>query len=80
MEDALAVIGQWVGFVKAAKLALAEVSHDCEERVAAGTVVMEEDFQEAVNSIIEALTTVQVRLEEQEGALEEELEDEDESP
>jgi K+/H+ antiporter YhaU regulatory subunit KhtT len=77
MEDALAVIGQWIGLIKAAKFAVAEVSRDCEERVAAGTVTMEEDFQEAVDSIFEALSTLQVRLEEQEQTLEEELEEEE---
>ncbi|MGH7960207.1 MAG: hypothetical protein ACRERD_00080 [Candidatus Binatia bacterium] len=78
MEDALAVIGQWIGLVKAAKFAMAEVSHDCEGRVAEGTVTMEEDFREAVDAVVEALSTLQVRLEEQEEALEEELEDEEE--
>ncbi|MEW6297672.1 MAG: hypothetical protein AB1671_08025 [Thermodesulfobacteriota bacterium] len=78
MEDALAVVGQWIGLVKAAKFAVAEVSRDCEERVTAGTVTMEEDFREAVDSIFEALSTLLVRLEEQEEALEEELEDEEE--
>lgn len=77
MEDALAVIGQWIGLVKAAKFAIAEVSRDCEERVAEGTVTMEEDFREAVDAVVEALSTLQVRLEEQEEALEEELEDEE---
>lgn len=78
MEDALAVVGQWIGLVKAAKLAIAEVSRDCEERVTAGTVTMEEDFRAAVDSIFEALSTLLVRLEEQEEALEEELVDEGE--
>jgi len=77
MEDALAVIGQWVGLVKSAKFALAEISRDCEERVAAGTVTMEEDFREAVDSIFEALSALLVRLEEQEEAFEEELDEED---
>lgn len=77
MEDALAVIGQWIGLVKAAKFSIAEVSRDCEERVAEGTVTMEEDFREAVDAVVEALSTLQVRLEEQEEALEEELEDEE---
>ena len=77
MEDALAVVGQWIGLVKAAKFAVAEVSRDCEERAALGTVTMEEDFREAVDSIFEALSTLQVRLEEQEEALEEELEEEE---
>ena len=36
MEDALAIIGQWIGLVKSAKLSIAEVSQDCEARVAAG--------------------------------------------
>ncbi len=78
MEDALAVIGQWIGLVKAAKFAIAEVSRDCEERVTAGTVTMEEDFREAVDSIFASLSTLLVRLEEQEEALEEELADEEE--
>jgi hypothetical protein len=78
MEDALAIIGQWIGLIKAAKFALAEVSRDCEEQVAEGTVAMEEDFREAVDSVFEALSTLLVRLEEQEEALEEELEDEEE--
>ena len=48
MEDALAIIGQWIGLVKSAKLSISEVSRDCEERVAAGSVSTEDDFQEAV--------------------------------
>jgi len=48
--------------------------------VAAGIVSMEEDFREAVDAVFEALSTLQVRLEEQEEALEEELdEDQEES-
>ena len=78
MEDALAVVGQWVGLVKAAKFAVAEVSRDCEERAANGTVSMEDDFREAVDSIFEALSSLQVQLEEQEVALEQELDEEDE--
>ena len=77
MEDAFAIIGQWIGLVKSAKLSVAEVSRDCEERVAAGVVSAEEDFQEAVRSVFEALSTLQVRLEEQEELLESELEDEE---
>ena len=38
MEDAFAIIGQWIGLVKSAKLSIAEVSQDCEARVAAGVV------------------------------------------
>ena len=38
MEDALAILGQWIGLVKAAKFAVAEVTRDCEEQVAAGIV------------------------------------------
>jgi hypothetical protein len=76
MEDALAILGQWIGLVKAAKFAVAEVNRDCEERVAAGVVTMEEDFREAVDAVFEALSTLVVRLEEQEEALEEELEEE----
>jgi hypothetical protein len=78
MEDALAVIGNWIGLAKAAKFSLAEISRDCDERVAAGTVTMEEDFREAVDSIFEALSTLLVRLEEQEEMLEEELDEEEE--
>lgn len=78
MEDALAIIGQWIGLVKAAKFSIGEVIRDCEERVAAGVVSMEEDFREAVDSVFESLTTIIVRLEEQEEALEEELEEEEE--
>jgi hypothetical protein len=78
MEDALAILGQWIGLVKAAKFAVAEVTRDCEEQVAAGIVTMEEDFREAVNSVFEALSTLQARLEEQEEALEEELDEDEE--
>ena len=77
MEDAFAIIGQWIGLVKSAKLSIAEVSRDCEERVAAGVVSAEEDFQEAVRSVFEALSTLQMRLEEQEELLESELEEEE---
>jgi hypothetical protein len=77
MEDALAILGNWIGLIKAAKFAVAEVSRDCEEKVAAGIVSMEEDFREAVDSVFEALSTLAVRLEEQEETLEEELEDEE---
>jgi hypothetical protein len=79
VEDALAVVGQWVGLVKAAKFAMAEISRDCEERVANGTVTTEDDFREAVDSIFEALSSLQVQLEEQEAALEQELDEEEES-
>jgi hypothetical protein len=51
------------------------VNRDCEERVAAGVVTMEEDFREEVGAIFEALSTLLVRLEEQEEMLEEELEE-----
>lgn len=78
MEDALAVVGQWIGLVKAAKFAIAEVSRDCEERVTAGTVTMEEDFRAAVDAIFADLSDLLVRLEEQEEALEQELEEGDE--
>lgn len=78
MEDALAVVGQWIGLVKAAKFAIAEVSRDCEERVAAGTVTMEEDFRAAVDAIFADLSDLLVRLEEQAEALEQELEEESE--
>jgi hypothetical protein len=78
MEDALAIIGQWIGLVKAAKFSIGEVIRDCEERVAAGVVSMEEDFREAIDSVFESLSTLVVRLEEQEEELENELEDEDE--
>ena len=78
MEDALAVMGYWIGLVKAAKSAIGEISRDCEERVANGTVTMEEDFREAVDSVFEALSTLRVQLEETEEALEEDLEEEEE--
>jgi hypothetical protein len=78
MDDALAVVGQWVGLVKAAKFSMAEISRDCEERVANGTVTMEDDFREAVDAIFEALSSLQVQLEEQEAALEQELDEEEE--
>ncbi len=78
MEDALAIIGQWIGLVKSAKLSISEVSRDCEERVAAGNVSTEDDFQEAVGDVFEALSTLQVRLEEQEELLESEMDDEEE--
>ena len=77
MEDALAIVGQWIGLVKSAKLSIAEVSRDCEERVAAGVVSAEDDFQEAVSAMFEALSTLQVRLEEQEELLETELDEEE---
>jgi hypothetical protein len=78
MEDALAIVGQWVGLIKSAKFAMGEVIRDCEERVAAGSVTMEGDFREATESVFEALSTLIVRLEEQAQALEEELEEEEE--
>lgn len=78
MEDALAVVGQWIGLIKSAKFSVGEVIRDCEERVAAGVVTMEDDFREAIDSVFEALSTLVVRLEEQEEALENELEDEEE--
>ena len=77
MEDALAIVGQWIGLVKSAKLSIAEVSRDCEERVAAGVVSAEDDFQEAVGAVFEALSTLLVRLEEQEELLETELDEEE---
>jgi len=77
MEDALAIVGQWIGLIKSAKFSLGEVIRDCEERVTEGVVTMEDDFQEAINSVFEAVSTLIVRLEEQEEALEEELEDEE---
>ncbi|HXG18934.1 MAG TPA: hypothetical protein VNN62_07660 [Methylomirabilota bacterium] len=78
MEDALAIVGQWIGLVKSAKFAVSEVIRDCEERVAAGVVTIEDDFREAIDSVFEALSALVIRLEEQEQALEEELEDEEE--
>ncbi|HEV8717788.1 MAG TPA: hypothetical protein VGX03_33815 [Candidatus Binatia bacterium] len=78
MEDALAILGQWIGLVKAAKFSIAEVTRDCEEQVAAGVVTMEEDFREAVDAVFEALSTLQLRLEEQEEALEAELDEDEE--
>ncbi len=78
MEDALAIVGQWIGLIKSAKFAVSEVIRDCEERVAAGAVTTEEDFTEAMDSVQTALSTIIMRLEEQEEALENELEDEEE--
>jgi hypothetical protein len=78
MEDALAVLGQWIGLIKSAKFAIAEVSRDCEERVAEGAVTMEDDFREALDSIFEAISTLLVRVEEQEEALEAELDEDEE--
>ena len=45
--------------------------------MAAGVVSAEEDFQQAVGAVFEALSTLQVRLEEQEELLESEMEDEE---
>ena len=78
MEDALPVLGQWIGLIKSAKFAIAEVSRDCEERVAEGAVTMEDDFREALDSIFEAISTLLVRAEEQEEALEAELDEDEE--
>jgi hypothetical protein len=78
MEDALAILGQWIGLVKAAKFAIAEVSRDCEEQAALGVIAVEDDFREATDAVFEALSTLLVRLEEQEEALEEELEEDTE--
>lgn len=76
MEDALAVVGHWIGLVKAAKFSVAEVNRDCEERVVAGTVVAEEEFRQDLNAVCEALSSLLVHLEEQEEALEEEMDEE----
>lgn len=76
MEDALAVVGHWIGLVRAAKLSLSEVNRDCEERVAAGTVVVEEEFRQDLNAVFEALSSLLVHLEGHEEALEEEMDDE----
>ena len=76
MEDALAVVGQWIGFVKSAKFSLSEVNRDCEERVAVGTVVVDEEFRQDLHAVFEALSSLLVHLEGQEEALEEEMDDE----
>ncbi len=76
MEDALAVVGHWIGLVKAAKFSLSEVNRDCEERVAAGTVVVDEEFRQDLGAVFEALSSLLVHLEGQEEALEEEMDDE----
>ena len=75
MEDALAIVGQWIGLVKSARLSISEVHRDCEERVTEGHVVTAEDFQDAVATAIEKLSMLQVKLEEQEELLEGEMED-----
>ncbi len=76
MEDALAVVGHWIGLVKAAKFSLSEVNRDCEERVAAGTVVVDEEFRQDLDAVFQALSSLLVHLERQEEALEEEMDDE----
>ena len=76
MEDALAVVGHWIGLVKAAKFSLSAVNRDCQERVAAGTVVVEEEFRQDLDAVFEALGSLLVHLEGQEEALEEEMDDE----
>ena len=76
MEDALAVVGHWIGLVKSAKFSLSEVNRDCEERVAAGTVVVDEEFRQDLDAVFEALSSLLVHLEGQEEALEEEMDDE----
>ena len=77
MEDALAIVGQWIGLVKSARLSISEVLRDCEERVTEGHVVTAEDFQDAVATAVEKLSMLQVKLEEQEELLEGEMEDSD---
>ncbi len=76
MEDALAVVGHWIGLLKAAKFAVAEVNRDCEERVAAGSAEAEDEFRHDLDTVFEALSALIVRLEEQAESLEDELEDE----
>ncbi len=76
MEDALAVVGHWIGLLKAAKFAVAEVNRDCEERVAAGSAEAEDGFRHDLDTVFEALSALLVRLEEQAESLEDELEDE----
>lgn len=76
MEDALAVVGNWIGLLKAAKFAVAEVNRDCEERVATGSAEAEDEFRHDLDTVFEALSALIVRLEEQEEILEDELEEE----
>lgn len=75
MEDALAVVGRWIGLLQSARFAVAEVSRDCEERIAAGSVEAEEDFRQGLDNVFGALSDLLVHLEEQEEALEDEMED-----
>ena len=65
MEDALAVMGNWIGLLKAAKFAVTEVNRDCEERVAAGSAEAEDEFRHDLDTVFEALSALIVRLEEQ---------------
>ena len=76
MEDALAVVGNWIGLLRAAKFAVAEVNRDCEERVAAGSAKAEDEFRHQLDTVFETLSALIVELEEQEEVLEDELEEE----
>ena len=75
MEDALAVVGNWIGLLKAAKFAVAEVNRDCEERVAAGSTEATDEFRHDLDTVFETLSALIVGLEEQAEVLEDELED-----
>lgn len=76
MEDALAVVGNWIGLLRAAKFAVAEVNRDCEERVAAGSAEAKDEFRHQLDTVFETLSALIVELEEQEEVLEDELEEE----
>jgi hypothetical protein len=75
MEDALAVVGNWIGLLKAAKFAVAEVNRDCEERVATGSAQAADEFRHDLDTVFETLSALIVGLEEQAEVLEDELED-----
>ncbi len=75
MEDALAVVGHWIGLLKAAKFAVAEVNRDCEERVTAGSTEAADEFRHDLDTVFETLSALIVGLEEQADVLEDELED-----
>lgn len=77
MDDALAIIGYWVGLVKSAGLSISEVRRDCNERAAAGVVQSADDFRDAVDAVLETLGALQASLEEQAVGLEAELDDDE---
>lgn len=79
MEDALAVVGSWIGLLKSAKFSVAEVNRDCEERIAAGSVEAEEGFRQGLDNVFEALSALLVHLEEQEEELEKEMDEMDDT-